>query len=818
VNIDLDPACPEDEVETLYELLRHRNEETQEETQIALRHQERFVSRLVHSRRPPGGGSQPLNGQPYRLDTSARGILDNLEFRPMVRREPGPHEVEIEVYATGLGFRDVLNALDMYPGGAKFFGSECAGRITAAGEMVMDFQVGDDVIAMAVDSFSSFVTVSAHYIVHKPDHLSFAEAATIPSAFVTAFHGLQRLGRITAGDRVLIHAAAGGVGLAAVQLAQRAGAEIFATAGNPEKRAYLKSLGVQHVFDSRSLDFAAEIMAITKGEGVDLVLNSLSGDFIDKSIEVLAESGTFVEIGKRGIWSAEEVAVVKPKATYFVVDLMAEGEEKPELVGSILSDMIAKFNEGTLRPLPLRVFSAKQVVDAFRYMARAEHLGKIVVAQKPESDAGQAFKIHADATYLITGGLGGLGLAVARWLVEQGARHLVLVSRRAPSEEAQEVISALEQAGAQVVIAAVDIAEAEEMGRLFTQIDSSLPPLRGVIQSAGVLEDGALIQQEWDRFVKVFRPKMQGSWNLHTLTCNRPLDFFVLFSSAVALLGSPGQANHAAANTFQDALAHYRHAHGLPALTINWGAWSEVGAAAERRVEERMMQRGGVYMSPQEGIEAFEYAMARANQAVGERQTQIGIVALDWSKQVERWVDGAPPPFYREIAWEVPAMNGESVATSQAAEDENDTMQRLGEAAPAERQSILLEYVRLQALRVLDLDPAHPLDRRQKLQEVGLDSLMAVELRNRVGTGLALKRKLPATLLFDYPTVEALTAFLIQELAFDQVGQTDSPLATLADRDRAAEEALAELEQLTDEEAEALLFEELRNTQEGNYL
>jgi NAD(P)-dependent dehydrogenase (short-subunit alcohol dehydrogenase family) len=432
--------------------------------------------------------------------------------------------------------------------------------------------------------------------------------------------------------------------------------------------------------------------------------------------------------------------------------------------------------------------------------------------------AGQAFKIHADATYLITGGLGGLGLAVARWFVDQGARHLVLVGRRAPSEEAQKVIRGLEQADAQIVVAPVDIADVEEMRRLFAQVDSSLPPLRGVIQSAGVLEDGALIQQEWDRFVKVFRPKMEGSWNLHTLTCKRPLDFFVLFSSAVALLGSPGQANHAAANTFQDALAHYRRAHGLPALSINWGAWSEVGAAIQQRVEERMMQRGGVYISPQEGIQAFEYVMARANRAVGARQTQVGIVAIDWAKHLGRWAGEALPPFYRELTWKVPTTTGESVAISQTSDSETDTMQRLGEAAPAERQGILLDYVRLQALRVLDLEPTHPLDRRQKLQEVGLDSLMAVELRNRVGTGLALKRKLPATLLFDYPTVEALTAFLIQELAFNQAGPTDSPLGVLAAPDRAAEEALAELEQLSDEEAEALLFEELRNTQEGNHL
>ena len=291
-----------------------------------------------------------------------------------------------------------------------------------------------------------------------------------------------------------------------------------------------------------------------------------------------------------------------------------------------------------------------------------------------------------------------------------------------------------------------------------------MPPLRGIIQSAGVLDDGVLLQQEWRRFTKVFRPKVQGSWNLHMFTRNRPLDFFVIFSSAVALLGSPGQANHVAASTFLDALAHYRRAQGLPALSINLGAWSEVGSATKQKVEESITQRGGVYISPQQGVESLSMSWRGPMVRMSARLTQVGIVPIHWAKHLEQWAGAEPPPFYRDITFMHAPAPGGAVVTSQADESERYTMQRLSEAAPAERQSILLDYVRLQALRVLTLEPAYPLDRRQKAQEVGLDSLMAVELRNRVGSGLTLKRKLPATLLFDYPTVEALTGYLLQEL------------------------------------------------------
>jgi polyketide synthase 12/myxalamid-type polyketide synthase MxaB len=390
--------------------------------------------------------------------------------------------------------------------------------------------------------------------------------------------------------------------------------------------------------------------------------------------------------------------------------------------------------------------------------------------------------------------------------------------------QAQAVVHALEQAGAQVVIKQADVGQAEEMGRVMAQIEATLPPLRGVIHSAGVLNDGILLQQNWARFAQVFSPKVEGGWNLHNLTRHLPLDFFVLFSSAVALLRSAGQANHGAANTFLDVLAHYRRSQGLPALSINWGPWSEVGAAAQRKLEEQMMQWGVTAMTPQEGIQVFEKVMGQAHPALQVRRPQVGIVAVDWTQFANQWAGGEAPSFYRELIGKLPAgivrPGRERHPWAPTGEAQNGggqvgVMQRLAEAPPGERQSILLDYVRSQALRVLALEPTAPLDRRQKLQELGLDSLMAVELRNRLGTGLGLKQKLPATLVFDYPTVETLARFLIQELSRTEMGSADSRPETATMQDSTAVEALAEIEQLSDEEAEALLFSELTNSSKG---
>ncbi len=753
------------------------------EDQVAVRDGVRQVARLRRS-----VAAAPLTGgQPFRLGITTRGVLDSLVFESLDRGRPGPGEITVRVRATGLNFRDVLNALGMYPGDAGPLGGECAGVVEEVGPGVDGLSVGDAVVALAPGSFASFVTVRAELVARKPEHLSFEDAAGVPVVFLTARYALHDLARLAPGERVLVHAAAGGVGLAAVQMARRAGAVVFGTAGSPEKRDYLRSLGVEHVFDSRSLDFADEVMERTGGEGVHVVLNSLAGDFIARSLSALAPGGRFVEIGKTDVWGPEKVRQLRPDVSYQVFALDERTLREPAAVGERLGEMLSAFTDGGLQPLPKRVFPIREAASAFRHMAKARHTGKLIVSQ-PAPTAG----LRADATYLITGGLGGLGLHVARWLSEQGARHLVLLGRRGPSPEAREVLGQLEQAGTRVAVFRADVAEPDETGKAMAEVGSSMPPLRGVIHAAGVLDDGVLLEQTPERFERVLAPKAAGAWNLHQLTRELPLDFFVLFSSAASVLGSPGQGNYAAANAFLDALAHHRRAHGLPALAVNWGPWDQTGMAATAAGRRRWEAQGIGAIAPRQGVELLGKLLTHP-------AAQVGVLPIRWPQFLRRFPGGGPPLF---AAWAHEARSG---ADAGALQERPDLARRLSEAAPEERRDVLFAHVRGQAVKVLGLGPSQTLDPRRPLQDLGLDSLMAVELRNALG--LSAGRTLPAALLFNYPTVESLVDYLADEVL--KLDGHDRPAATEVPAGRAADDVLDQIEEISDEEVERLLSQRL---------
>jgi myxalamid-type polyketide synthase MxaB len=641
---------------------------------------------------------------------------------------------------------------------------------------------------VAPGSFSTFVTTRAELVVKKPDNLSFEEAAALPTGFLTAYYALHHLAHMTAGDRVLIHAAAGGVGLAAVQLAQRAGAEIFATAGKPEKREYLRSLGIEHIMDSRSLDFAGEIMERTSGEGVDIVLNSLAGEFIPKSLSVLRRKGRFLEIGKTGIWHKNQVTDFKSDVSYSVYDLVQQCQEEPVFVGSMLRDLMEDFRIGNLKPLPLRTFAIGEAVSAFRYMAQARHIGKIVVSHGGSTEEGLTFR--TDGTYLITGGLGGLGLVVARWMLQHGARHLTLVSRRAPSDAIRATLNELERQGGKIAVFQADVSQEKEVAKVLTEIGTTTPTLRGIIHGAGVLDDGVLARQEWSRFATVLAPKVAGGWNLHALTLDLPLDFFVLFSSVASLLGSPGQGNHAAANAFLDGLAHYRRAQGLPALSINWGAWGEVGAAANLTVDEHISRRGIGTIAPHNGLQALQQVFRRA-------KAQVGVSPVDWSKFIQQF-PARLAPMFSKMAHEA---RSEAKPRQQGAQ-QPELSQQLKQALPRERMQLIFAHVKDQVALIMGLDPSKPLDPRQPLNELGLDSLMAIELRNALGNTAGTT--LPTTLLFDYPTVEAVAGYLARV-----VFALESPVASDLLPQKHKEAVSANLEGLSEIEMASLLADEL---------
>lgn len=781
VSVDLDPSIDPGEIQRLCaEVLASTGEQ-----RVGLRRAGRYVARLAPKPLAGATGVGASEPGPIQLEIAERGILDNLVCRASTRRAPGKGEVEIQVECTGLNFRDVLNALGTYPGDAGALGSECAGTIAAIGPGVEGFSVGDPVVAMTLTgAFRSYVTVPAAHAARRPEGISAEDAATLPIAFLTAQYGLVHLARIKPGDRVLIHAAAGGVGLAAVQVAQRAGAEVFATAGSPAKRELLAGLGVRHVMDSRSLDFGAEVMARTDGGGVDVVLNSLAGDFIPTSLRALGRGGRFIEIGKTGTWTQEEVARSRPDVFYATLDLGAVAAATPLLIDTMLRELLQDVRDGILKPLPRTMFTLADAASAFRHMAQARHVGKIVLTQPtPAGKSGPP--IRADATYLVTGGLGGLGLAIARWLVSGGARSLVLMGRSGPSDAARAVVQELERSEARIVMASGDVSREDDVARILSEIERTMPPLRGVVHAAGVLDDGVLSEQTRARLAGVMAPKITGAWHLHRLTQGLALDFFVLFSSIASLVGSGGQGGYAAANAFLDALAYRRRAEGLPATTINWGAWADAGmwaslSAVDRR---RWTSRGMQYIEPADGVEMLA-SVLRADLA------QVVAARVDWARFLEPFAADEVPSLLADLAPGRPR----ALAAAPAGPP---FLGRLRDAVPAQRRKLIETHVREQIIRVLGLDPARPVDPRQGLREIGMDSLMAVELRNRLQSSVG--RTLPSTIAFDYPTLDDLAGYFADELLGSVAAESPGPTSVGVDA----------VEDLTEAEAESAFDEEL---------
>ncbi|HET7695301.1 MAG TPA: SDR family NAD(P)-dependent oxidoreductase [Vicinamibacterales bacterium] len=729
------------------------------EDQIAYRGGRRHVARLERAASDALGTARASG--PVALAISERGILDNLRLVPMTRRAPARGEVEIEVRASGLNFRDVLNALGMYPGDPGALGNECVGVVAAVGEGVSHVSAGDRVMALVHGGFQTFVVAPGQWVVRIPEGMDFRAAATIPMAFTTAEYSLNRLAGLKRGERVLIHAATGGVGLAAVQIAKEAGAEIFATAGSEEKRALLRSLGVAHVMNSRTVDFADEILAATGGEGVDVVLNSLTGEAIPKSIAVLRQGGRFCEIGKRGIWSDAQIAAVRPDVRNFTIFL---ADVDDALIYEMLLDLASRFSRGVLQPLPMRVFMLSDAASAFRHMAQARHVGKIVIARDPEAGA---VTVRADATYLITGGFGGLGLRIASELADAGARNLVLAGRSGVTPSAAPAVAALESRGVRVMSAAADVSRDEDVARVFAEIAAAMPPLAGIVHAAGLRDDGLLPALDANRLAGVLAPKVAGGWNLHRHSETLALDFFVLFSSAASVLPSPAQGSYAAANGFLDALARYRRALGLPGLAINWGPWDEVGMAAglSAREQQRWARHGVRFIPPDDGARAFVRALPA-------RVPQLAVVAADWRKFAEERPRGIP--LLADLVASAPAAPAAPQAQA-AAGSRPALIDELERAPRNRRREAVLAHVREQVRQVLALEPGFTLEPHQGLRDVGMDSLMALELRNRLQRTTG--KPLPATLTFDRPTVAALSAYIADDVLGVAEESAEAPAA-----------------------------------------
>lgn len=690
------------------------------ENEIAHRHGERLVARLARGPRPRPDRLLVPDADNVRLEIRERGSLDQLVIAPAPLEAPQAGEVQLRVRATGLNFRDVLNALGEYPGDPGPLGNECSGEVLAVGPGVTDLAPGDRVCALAHGSFMRVLTIDQR-LVAPIGELGMVEAATLPIAFLTAGYALLHLARLQPGERVLIHAGSGGVGQAAIQIALRAGAQVFATASRG-KWSLLRSLGVSWIYDSRSLDFDEAIRRDTGGAGIDVVLNSLTGPgFVEATLGLVRAGGRFVEISKRGALTVEEVSARRGDLAYWALDLGEVRSAEPEQLGALLRRLIHDVAAGHLRPLPRSVYSLSDAPRAFRTMRQGLHTGKIVLTPPPWT------ALRADGSYLITGGLGGLGLAVAHWLAERGAEHLVLIGRSAPGPEAERQLAALVARGVEVRVERLDISDEEALAAALTRLPR---PLRGVVHAAGVLDDGLLTHLTPERFAKVLAPKLLGAWALHRSTRACPLDFFVTFSSAAALLGSAGQANHVAANAFLDAFARHRQAEGLPGQSINWGAWTEIGAAADPELAASLAQKGIGGINSADGLAAFAFLLAR-------EEPQAGLLSIDWGRFLSRQGDGRCPPFFEALRG---ATNSAAVVAALGVPPAEVLRQRL--AAGEDPGAAIVEYVEVRVGLLLGLR-REQLDSRCPLRHLGLDSLLAVELRHHLRRDLEVDVSLP---------------------------------------------------------------------------
>nr|QEO74295.1 Beta-ketoacyl synthase [uncultured bacterium] len=728
------------------------------ETSVALRGERRFGERLTRvTLAQPGGVTSAIDvdkGAHFALVTDASG-LDALRWTTARRRAPGPGQVEISVRAAALNFRDVAISIGLVEGPrgpwGPALGFDCGGVVTRVGAGVTRLRPGDEVMAVGRHTLASTLLTDARLATRKPANLDWDQAATAACVFCTASYGLEHVGRLAPGETVLIHTASGGVGMAAIQLAQLTGATVIATAGTEAKRDAVRGLGVEHVFDGRTLAFADGVMRVTGGRGVDVVLNSLAGEGALRSLALLKAYGRFIEMGKSEAVAstAIEFSQLSRNRSVSVIDLDAMVVDNPALLGKLLDNVAARLADGRLRPLPTRVFEAADAIEALRLMSRGAHTGKLALRMSRPSEmqhrAPPLAGFDETGSYLITGGLSGIGLEVARWAADRGAQHLVLCGRGEPTPDASTVIDSLRSRGVEVQVARADVSDAATVDALIAGLRAAPEPLRGVFHSAGVLDDATLNTLEPRQFRSVMAPKAWGTWRLHQATRDLELDFFVVFSSVAAVVGSPGQANYAAANALVDSLCAWRRAQGLPALSINWGPWSDVGLAARPDRGARLAHRGLGSYAPHEGIDVLQRIM-------GVDAAQLSAVRLD----AEQWAEFnpiRPLPYFQRVLQERTALSESSTTPS-------STRARVMAAYGPAREEVVTEWVRGLVGAILGMS-ASRVTVDKPLVKSGLDSLMAVELRNRIAAELGVTIP-PVKILGGWNVRDVATAIVAQ--------------------------------------------------------
>ncbi|MFI0822787.1 SDR family NAD(P)-dependent oxidoreductase [Streptomyces sp. NPDC021098] len=758
------------------------------EPQVALRAGRVWAPRLMRAGAAGSGGLvAPLAQPAWRLAVEGAATIENVTPVPCpeVLEPLGPGQVRIAVHAAGVNFRDALIAVGMYPGGGVFRGSEGAGVVTDIGPGVTGLAVGDRVMGLFEGAFGPLAVADARMVVPIPDGWTVQQAAAVPVVFLTAWYGLVDLAGLRPGESVLIHAATGGVGMAAVQIARHLGAEVYATA-SPGKHAVLDEMRIDpaHRASSRTLDFETALRDATGGRGMDVVLNSLAGPFVDASLRLLADGGRLSEMGKTDIRDPEDIAATHPGVRYRAFDLVPDAG--PDRIGEMLRTLRELFTAGVLRPAPVRTWPLSRAREALRQLSQARHTGKLVL------DVPAA--LEPDGTVLITGGTGTLGGIVAEHLVRTWqVRHLVLASRRGPDAPgAAELGTRLGELGACVRTVAVDVTDAAAVAELVAGIGAE-HPLTGVVHATGVLDDAVLTSQTPERVARVWEAKATAAAYLHAATADMRLGMFVMFSSAAGVLGSPGQANYAAANAFCDALAARRRAEGLPGVSIAWGLWADASGMTGHLAEAdlaRMSRTGVGALGTRQGLALLDAAVQHGRHLLVAADVNVRTLGALPAERLSATL--------RALA--TTSGGGGAGRRTAAAADAGypaDWTARLAGLSATERHRLVLGLVRGHAATVLGHTDVGAVQADASFKELGFDSLTAVELRNRLAAATGLR--LPAAMVFDYPEAVVLADYLLERLAPDDattVGRdgVDPVMGELARLDHALDGLVADEE------------------------
>ncbi|MEI5102988.1 SDR family NAD(P)-dependent oxidoreductase [Streptomyces sp. PmtG] len=679
----------------------------------------------------------PPAGTPFRLHTDRGGPMPSLSWIQDEEHAPGPGQIAIAVQAAGLNYHDIMTVTGLITqdpdtadtadtagsaGSAGFahdrVGLECAGTVTAVGAGVTGFIPGDRVFAFTTtSSISSQVTTPAHLAGHIPAGMSFAEAATLPIAFATVHYSLTHRADLQAGETVLVHGGAGGIGLAVLQHAQHTGAHLIATAGTPAKRRLLRHLGVTHVLDSRSLDFAEDVRRLTHGQGVDVVVNSLTGEAAARSLDLLRPGGRFVELGKRAFQTDSRLLLkaLAANCSYLAIDILqiiAGPPNRAQRLTQAVADLVC---QGVYRPLPHTLHPAGQVQEAFTCFQHSRHIGKVVLSleqRPPVRSVPAPLRLDPRGTYLVTGGLSGLGAATARHLATLGAQHLTLVSRRGDStRESAALLTDLRAQGVDVRVHAADVTDPPALRAV---IDSAAVPLRGVVHAAMELSDTLLRNATDETFRAALPAKATGAYLLHTLTRHHNLDLFILYSSASSLLGWPGQTNYNAANLYTEALARKRRHNGLPALAIGWGAITEVGYAARTYTTEHLSRQITAALPPDTALDTLTHLTHHA-------ATVATVTAhIDWHR-IRTSTHAGNTPRHTHVLATLP----------ETTDNAHTLREQLTTLDPTQAETLIRDTLTKLLARLLHT-PTERIDPTTPLTHLGIDSPLATELTTTI--------------------------------------------------------------------------------------